>query len=130
MTVIQSKTEDGHYRWVVEARDDASLKGRPWNASSNPRLKLMDSRSDITKGIPPTVRIEVRCRREDINISDIEIKDEGLWEKARAATGFSNRVAAAESYIRAKLLEVGLEERNIGDKFGTLCFASVTAESV
>lgn len=67
MIVVQSQTADGHYRWTVESPRSSVLVGRPWDANKQPRLKLVDKRKDRSKGIPPTVRVEVRCRREDLN---------------------------------------------------------------
>lgn len=94
-----------------------------------PRLTLIDQRKDRSKGIPPTVRVEVRCRREDLMIGDLEIKDEGLWESVRRRVGFKNKLAAAESYIRDYLSQEGLEVKNIEDIFGTVTLASAMAES-
>jgi hypothetical protein len=79
---------------------------------------------------PPTVRVEVKCRREDLIIEDLEIKDETLWQAAKRKAGFKNRLAAAESYIREHLSKEGLEVKNIEDVFGTVTLGSVTAESV
>jgi hypothetical protein len=125
--VTQSKSEAGHYRWIVEARDDSPLFGRPWK-SDTPRLSLTDVRRDRTKGIAPMVRLEVRCRREDLIIEDLELKDESAWETLRERAGFGNRMAAAESYIRDQLSALGLEVRNIEDKFGRLSLASAIAQ--
>jgi hypothetical protein len=76
MIVTQSTNADGHYRWLIQPRISTTLEGRPWNAKERPRLRLVDQRGDRSKGIPPTVRVEVRCRREDIAIEDLEVKDE------------------------------------------------------
>jgi hypothetical protein len=130
MVVTQSNDADGQYRWLVEPRAKETLEGRPWDAIKQPRLKLVDQRRDRSKGIPPTVRVEVRCRREDLHIQDLEIKDESLWEAAKRKAGFKNKIAAAESYIRDHLSKEGLEVRNIEDIFGTVTMGSVTAESV
>ncbi|HXC57034.1 MAG TPA: hypothetical protein VNU97_17170 [Rhizomicrobium sp.] len=130
MAVTQSKTSDGAYRWTIESVVDRHLIGRPWDAANAPRLKLIDQRKDRTKGIPPTVRVEVRCRREDIEIDEITLKDEPFWGKARAALGYGNRIAAAESYIRDQLIKEGLEVDNIADAFGQLTLASTTAEEI
>jgi hypothetical protein len=100
LVVTQSKTVEGEYRWLVEPRSKEIIIGRPWDAVKQPRLKLIDQRKDQTKGIPPTVRVEVRCRREDLLIEDLEIKDETLWQAAKRKVGFKNKMAAAESYKR------------------------------
>ncbi|QIP05831.1 hypothetical protein [Bradyrhizobium symbiodeficiens] len=129
MLVTQSKTADGHYRWSAEPRTTKVLRGRPWDGAKEPRLRLIDRRKDRSKGIPPTVRVEVRCRREDLVIEDLVVKDENLWEKIQGRAGFRNRMAAAESYIRDQLSQEGLEVRNIQDSFGQLTLADVAADS-
>jgi hypothetical protein len=128
-TVTQSKSEDGFYRWTIETQARDALEGRPWD-SSEPRLTLIDNRRDRMRGLEPTVRIEVRCRREDLVIEDIELKDEKLWDTVKSSVGFRNKLAAAESYIRSQLVAMGLEVKNIEDKFGHLTIASVTAASL
>jgi hypothetical protein len=130
MLVTQSQTVDGHYRWAIEPQLGQILEGRPWDASKQPRLKLVDKRKDRSKGIPPIVRVEVRCRREDLTIEDLQIKDDSLWESAKSRFGFKNKMAAAESYIRDRLTEEGLEVKNIHDIFATLTLGSVTAGAV
>lgn len=130
MAVIQSLTPDGFYRWSIETRTRQPLNGRPWDGTLSPRLKLIDTRSDRTRGIPPTVRIEVRCRREDIDIFDIEIKNENVWQKVKRRAGFRNRIAAAEAYIRDRLASEGLSAQNLNDKFGQLTLGATTAESI
>lgn len=130
MMVTSSKTADGHYRWLIRPTNAKILEGRPWDVAAQPRLTLLDRRKDRTKSIPPTVRVEVRCRREDLSIEDLEIKNEGIWAAAKRRFGFKNRVAAAESYIRDRLSAEGLEVKNIDDIFGQLTLGSVTAESI
>lgn len=129
LIVTQSRSPEGFYRWLIERGDGASLDGRPWDASAQPRLKLIDERSDRSKGIPPTVRVEVRCRREDLDISDVQIKDENIWDAVKARAGFKNRMAAAEAYIRMKLAEEGLYADNFDDIFGRVTLGSTTAQS-
>jgi hypothetical protein len=116
MLVTQSKTEDGNYRWVITPQAQKVLEGRPWDANKNPRMKLVDGRRNRSKGIPPTVRIEVHCRREGLEIRDIEIKDETLWEKLSEKAGLRNKIVAAESYLRDRLAEEGLEAGQISDE--------------
>jgi hypothetical protein len=126
LIVTQSKTADGQYRWLVEPHTKEALEGRPWDATNHPRLTLVDQRKDRTKGIPPTVRVEVRCRHEDLLIRDIQIKEENLWQATKRRAGFKNKMAAAESYIRDHLSQEGLEVKNIEDIFGTVTLAGTT----
>lgn len=62
----------------------------------------------------------MRCRREDLVIEDLEVKDAGIWDAAKKRLGFKNRMAAAISYIRDRLSDEGLEVNNIEDVFGKL----------
>lgn len=130
MAATSSKTEEGYYRWIIKPTASRSLEGRPWDANSKPRLKVIDTRKDRSKGIPPAVRVEVRCRREDLCIDELQVKDAKLWDQVKSRLGFKNRMAAAISYIRDRLSEEGLEIRNIEDIFGNVTLASVTAETV
>jgi hypothetical protein len=129
MFVTQSKTGEGYYRWAVEAGSNEGLEGRPWDGARQPRLKLIDKRKDHTKGIPPTVRVEVRCRREDLIIEDIHVKDERLWEDVKSRMGFKNKLLAAEAYIRDRLAEEGIVVSNIEEIFSQITLGSVIAET-
>ncbi len=129
MMVTQSKSSDGHYRWLIESTSAGMLEGRPWDAGKQPRLRLIDKRSDPSKGIPPTVRVEVRCRREDLIISDLQMKDESIWTTVKSRVGHKNRMAAAISYIRNRLSEENLEVQNVEDLFGQLTLGSTIAQS-
>jgi hypothetical protein len=128
MKVMQSKTAEGYYRWIIEPADGSHLLGRPWEASEAPRLKLIDRRANKSNQIPPCVRVEVRCKREDLSIEDVVVKDETLWRAIQGRLGHQNRMVAAESYIRTKLVEEGLEVRNFDDLFGDITLGSVIAE--
>jgi hypothetical protein len=128
MIVIQSRDSEGNYRWQLEPHAKDKLEGRPWDAKTQPRLKIKDERKNPQDRIPPTVRVEVRCRQEDLIIEGLEIKDQNIWNAASHKLGFKNNMAAAISYIRKVLTEEGLEADNIEDIFGRVTLASTTAE--
>ncbi len=125
--VTQSKTPDGQYRWELTPSNGRCLEGRGWDAKEHPRLRLRDTRGGASS-LPPCVRVEIRCRKEDIEISDISLKDEGVMERVRQAAGFDNRRAAAEAYIRSALTREGLSFESFDDPFGIICLADVIAE--
>ena len=129
MDVTQSTTADGFYRWLVSPRNGEKLDGRPWDAQEDVRLKIVDQRPENTKSVPPTVRVEVRCKKEDLLIEGIEIKNKESWKIAKKRQGFKNRMAAAEAYIRSKLYEEGLQVSNFEDVFGDVTIASAAADS-
>lgn len=127
-SVTLSRTAEGDYRWKVESETEGPLNGRPWHPTKQPRLKLVDERADRDKGLAPVVRVEVRCKREDLVIDDIELKDKKLWNKLKQLAGFRNKMAAAESYIRDRLALEGLDVGDLKDKFGHLTLAHAEAE--
>jgi len=127
ISVMQSKTADGFYRWILEPADGSFLDGRPWDANTVPRLKLIDRRSDRSSPLPPCVRVEVRCKREDLEIEELTLKDETVWTALQAHFAHKNRMAAADAYIRSKLISEGLEVKNFDDLFGDITLGSVTA---
>jgi len=126
----QKKTEDGDYCWSLTPGENLDvLSGRPWDAVKQPRLKLIDKRPNRGRGIPPSVRVEVRCLREDLSITKIQLKDRATWTNIKARVGMNNRMAAAEAYIRNCLSSQGLTVDNMSDLYARLTLASVIAEA-
>lgn len=120
---------DGHPRWAISTADDAPLNGRPWDAVKAPRLKVIDTRADRTKGLPPSIQVEVRCRREDLVISDIRLKNiKGVGDRLRRDNP-RNKLVAAEAVIRTRLFEEGLLKGDSDDRFAVLTLASIAAET-
>lgn len=127
--VTQRRTQGGDYVWRVESGVEGPLDGRPWDPIAEPRARLKDTRLGSTRSIEPCVIIEARCLREDIVISDIRLKDDSLWSKAKQVGGHKNRLAVAEGYIRQKLSEQGLEVLDISDRHAPLILATLVAEN-
>lgn len=130
MTVVHMKTDDNFHRWLVSPALRSKLDGRPWDPERS-RLTLLDTREDRAKGLAPAVRIEVRCLREDLVISDIALKDETLWKRVVQAPGHRNRLAAAEALIRNQLHEQNLirDGDGISDPYSELVLAATVAEA-
>ncbi|WBT39182.1 hypothetical protein [Hyphomicrobium sp. DMF-1] len=126
--VTLSTTADGSYRWTCTPLTGRKLQGRGWDAATEPCLKLLDGRKTESHLIAPTVRIEVGCLREDLIIEDLELKDPTIWETVRHRTGFKNRMAAAEAYIRNELMAHGLKVGALDQRFSPITLADVTAE--
>lgn len=128
ISVTQSLSNDGHYRWILLPQLTPGLTGRPWDAVKKPLLKLIDGRQIALSAIPPSVRVEVRCRREDLIISDLDLKDESLMAHLSSRSGFKNRLAAAESYIRDQLISGGLEVGDMHELLSRFTLANVVAQ--
>jgi hypothetical protein len=104
------------------------LDGKPWHATSEPRLKLIDKRSKKAKQLS-SVTVEIRCRREDLYISNLELKEDDRRKIFLRRKQNPNAMAAAEGYIRACLERAGLD-LNIGsidEKFMKLILSRICA---
>lgn len=128
-SVLQSKTATGDYRWELTPLTGQTLDGRGWDALSEPRVTLRDLRT-TTKSLPPSVRFEVFCAKEDLSVTDVTLKDVTLMEALSSSFGFDNRRAAAEAYIRTRLVEAGLEVGSFDDPFEQICIADVMARAI
>jgi hypothetical protein len=127
MRVVQSRTEDGDYRWTVTALTGV-LDGKPWDASASSQMTIEDTRSNRGVGIAPAVRVQVRCRREDIKIDEIVLKDRRAWATIKRSLMFRNKIAAAEAAIRQLLIVEGLFAGEISDPYLVITLAEVSAE--
>lgn len=130
MRLMHRLDADGHHGWLVSAiGKEEVLAGRPWNAAEDPRFKVVDTRADRTKGLPPGVKVEVRCRREDLKIDKIELKDpKGLADQLKRGSK-RNKQIAAEAIIRTRLHEEGLLDGDSTDRFAVMTLAWAMAES-
>lgn len=129
ITVVHSTNDKGDHRWTLTPSADKALLGKPWESKS-PRLKIIDRREPDSKNLPPAVHVEVRCLREDLDISDITLRDESLIEKLKNAPGFRNRIIAAEALIRTRLFEERLLEpgADINDPRTKMVIAAIIVE--
>lgn len=128
ISVLQSKSPEGGYRWELTPKNSKVLVGKPWNPVKKPRLQLQQN-NNCTNSIAPGVLIEVRCLREDLDIQSLELTDENLFEKCRSRAGVKNNEAAAISYIRDQLIKEGLDFGDLENSFGHITIASTIAIS-
>lgn len=59
------------FNWLIDCQSTEFLDGRAWEANQSPLMVLRDMRVDPSRGIPPNIRVAVKCLREDLLISDI-----------------------------------------------------------
>lgn len=119
-------TVDGHPAWEICAIGLGQLSGAPWDAVDAPRLKVKRLADRNADGDKPTLRLEVRCLREDIEISDLELKepDKQKWFSRRANRDVN--LAAAEQVIKEELLSAGfLRVSDLSEKHGELMIADL-----
>ncbi|MNL78616.1 hypothetical protein D3C87_2050490 [compost metagenome] len=76
--------------------------------------------------------MEVRCRREDLLITNLELKTpkrrKSLFGKPDTAAE-ENNVLAAHAVIRTRLFEEGLFRGESDDRYAVMTLASIQAES-
>lgn len=126
---IQGQAEDGHDCWFLSSSRSEPLQGAAWSAHDDPRLEIVDKRSPTEKekhrstGFEPEVLVEIRCKREDLEITDISLKD------AEAAGFASNRQdeivrqRAAEAFIKRELMIEGLKVGDLSEIFADMVIA-------
>jgi len=119
-------TEDGHCAFEVKPQEgvDNYLDGAPWNAAEAPRLSLKRTAERNLDGDVPSVWIEVRCAREDIEIIDLEQKNPEWRDRLRAKRNRDTNIAAAEQIIKDELQRLGfLNVPDLSEKYQRLLIA-------
>lgn len=118
------------YTWTFECETAEFLVGRAWDANASPVMRLKDLRQRGVRGIAPSVRVAIKCLREDLLITDIRLKDDEL-SLAEKLLGKEQKTKkrAAEAYIRTKLMETGLDVGDISNEFASIVMLEVTANS-
>lgn len=104
MMVLHSAVPNGH-AWEIKPTVGEALEGKPWDVKTEPRLQLIDKRKDCSTPLPESIIVEARCRREDLDIQDIELKN----DKNSFISRKKNNIAAAEGYIRSQFEKSGLD---------------------
>lgn len=118
---------DGNNRWHFKPGAGPILDGKPWDAKKTPLMKIKDQRDSKNRILSPTVRLELSCRREDLNIKNIVLKDRSILRAAMAKIGFRDRMDAAEAFIRNKLVEEGLPTPDMSEGYAVITLAQVSA---
>lgn len=115
------------WRFSPGAGADALL-GKAWpDPAKSPRLKLQDTRGKGANSLPPVVKLVIRCRREDLLISDIALVPDGGNALANAVGQIfkPNNLLAAEAYIRNRLAEARLSHGNFANPYATITLADI-----
>jgi hypothetical protein len=99
------------------------LLGKAWDAVSDPLLRIR--MADTVNVLDAISKVEIWCRREDLLIENIKVKDETLFSRILFSPGYENKMAAVEAYIRNALASKNLDIRNFSDPFGQIKLADV-----
>lgn len=125
LQTVHSKTEEGFHSWSISSSTDGVISGKPWDPIKSPRMQIKDRRNSVDVGIPPQVRIQIRCLKEDLIISEIKSK------KLNPMYLYNpNKIAAAEAFIREKLKTIDFDiPVNLAPDFTKLLIADTIAEA-
>lgn len=124
----RSESSDGDLSWIITRTDgDEILQGMLWSAKHDePRFELIDQRPEEVRskesitGLHQTLTVEIRCKREDLDIKGIELTDP---EENKVMSRLLNRRKkdkVAEAFIKKKLQEEGLRVGNISEPFSDM----------
>ena len=118
------------YGWDIRPlAHEKALDGQPWDPNNKTLLTLASPEKCPAETVATAVGVEVQCRREDLAIEQIDLKDKKLLRRLKAVWGFNNRMKAAEGVIRDLLMREGLPEADLRDKFSRVILARVYAQS-
>jgi len=135
---LYGSSHDGHPSWRVSGGNEPNgrIIGSLWDLLKDPRFDLLDKRAEAAiakakdQNMPPNILIQVRCRREDIDIYDISHKDMQKNEQLQAASGHINRMRSAEAYLRNEFIKEGLTYGEMDDPYAEMhvCELSLTLD--
>ncbi|MEM8972959.1 MAG: hypothetical protein AAGD43_12930 [Pseudomonadota bacterium] len=117
MQVTHRKLPDGAgYVFIIEPLNESTLIGSPWEAAE-PRMKIRDTKSNRKRGDPPEISIQLRCKREDLHIEDVQIKDPSIMNGDFLSR---NKMIAVEQYIKSEILKMGFACGDLSEPFAEL----------
>ncbi len=121
--VVQHFTDGTIPAWEIKRNDGKAMGGAPWNANHEPRLKVKRKPSAGTNE-QLTIKLELRCRRQDLVITDIKFIDPKKKSLFNAGKFQTQKLVAAEQVIKDELCDSGLlQNANLSKDAVTLLIA-------
>jgi len=114
------------YGWELLPSYERSLDGQPWDPIKNPRLNVLAPSSD--RFLDSAIKINVSCNREDIEISDIKVKDENLRGRISGNILGDINEKAAIQHIKLLLSEADLHPGRLDNRFSSILIADVLSQ--
>lgn len=119
---VQQYAQGDYYCWEISPRTNSVLTGKIWDPVKEPRLKTLLTSASAKSG-DCEVRIVIECRRQDLSIRNVQLKDTKL--SLPAFRGTKNNMAAAEAVIKNMIFERGFTVDNFEEPFQTLTITSI-----
>lgn len=114
------------YAWELVPTYRDGLRGQPWDPVDSPRLRVSPSSATLP-ALLPTVSVRVSCALEDLEISDLVPKKNGLSSMVRDLIFNDINKAAAIQHLKRVLQEADLEPGTLDNRFSDILLASVLA---
>jgi hypothetical protein len=109
---------EGCHRWEMLPAAQNALFGSGWDAATSPRFALKKpKKSKISRSLI----FQVRCLREDIRITNIEIISEESKNIKIFEPSNRSKMVAAEAFIKKKLADAGLISGDMSNPFADVC---------
>lgn len=130
------KRVGSNHAWSVDGKDldEGRLAGPVFDPQNEPRLTLIDRRSEVSKArdqaqkIEPIASIRVQCLREDIDIYDIRFTDDEQQRTFESKAHKAEKLLVAREVLKDALLREGLLAGDIAtDPYAqmTICDVSI-----
>ena len=112
------------YAWELSPGHGMLLEGQPWDPVEQPRL----SARYIGQGRPaiePALKAFVSCKLEDIEITDLKLKDQSISGILKEMAFNRVNEAAAIQQLKLTLREMELQTGSLGDIYSEMTIADV-----
>lgn len=108
------------------AGENEYLKGAVWaDGLKNQLLQVRDTRQ-ASGNEPPEMEVQIRCRREDMNITDIHFVNSEDMDEWKSAS--PEKRLAVTQYLREELINRGLQMGDMQDPFSEFILATAITQ--
>lgn len=115
--------EDGNHCWRFEPLVSELLYGNAWDGPA----KLLELKTKYPSQIGDAVIVEVKCRREDIEVLDVESQNGHVWRLIPKTQ--KEKLALIHEIVRDELSELNLGDPDLENDFAQVTVASIVAVS-
>ncbi len=112
------------YAWELKPGQSETLEGQPWDPVAEPRFSARIT-TDGKPRIEPIIKAVVSCKLEDLDITDLTLKDSSVVGIFKEMAFNRVNTAAAVQHLKFTLKEMELETGDFGDLFSAVTLADV-----
>lgn len=124
-TLVTPRPGGAHeYSWAVEPSFNPTLHGQPWDPTE-PRLKVQSR--GVSGALDRTIRVNVKCALDDIEISELKRKSRGATDALVSAVYNDINEKAAIQHLKLLLAHADLEPGMMDNRFSDVLLADVIA---